>query len=37
MLANDKIPVVYIKAETEQEAKEKILEYNSRYSDLNID
>lgn len=36
-LEDDKIPVVYIKAETEQEAKEKILEYNSRYSDIDPD
>lgn len=35
LLEDDKIPVVYIKAETEKEAKEKVMEYNSRYSEFN--
>lgn len=37
MLPSDNIPIVYIKAETEKEAKEKILEYNSAYSDFDLE
>ena len=36
LLEDDKIPVVYIKADTEQEAKEKVLEYNSKYSEFDM-
>ena len=34
MLADDKIPVVFIKAETLDEAKEKVFEYNSKFSSI---
>ena len=37
LLEDDKIPVVYIKAETEKEAKEKVMEYNSKYSEFDED
>jgi len=33
-MEDDKIPVVYIKADTEDEAKEKVLEYNSYYAEF---
>lgn len=32
MLEDDKVPVIFIKAETIEEAKEKVYEYNSRFS-----
>lgn len=37
MLENDMIPVVRIIADSEKEAKEKVLEYNSRYAEWNLD
>lgn len=33
-LEDDKIPVVYIKADSEKEAKEKVAEYNSKFSTI---
>lgn len=36
-LKDDKVPVVYISAETEQEAKDTLLEYNTKYSDFNME
>ena len=36
MLEDDKIPVVYIKADTLEQAKEKVLEYNSKYSEFDM-
>jgi len=33
-LKDDKIPVVYIKADSEKEAKEKVAEYNSKFSTI---
>ena len=33
-LENDNIPVVYIIADTLEEAKESVLEYNSKYSEF---
>ena len=35
-LQDDKIPVVYIEAETEQEAKDTLLEYNTSYSEFDM-
>jgi len=37
-LKDDKVPVIYIEADSEQEAKDTLLEYNTKYSefDLNI-
>ena len=32
MFADDKVPVVFIKADTLEEAKEKVFEYNAKYS-----
>ena len=37
MLEDDKIPVVYIKADSIEEAKAKVAEYNSKYSDINTE
>lgn len=37
LLEDDKVPVVYIKANSLQEAKEKLLEYNSHYAEFNKD
>lgn len=37
MLEDDKVPVVYIKAETVEEAKQKVGEYNSSFADMNMD
>lgn len=34
---NDKIPCILIEAKTEEEAREKVLEYNSAYSEWNIE
>lgn len=36
LLPDDKVPVVYIVAETEKEAKEKVLEYNSKYAEFDM-
>tara|TARA_R100001530_G_scaffold56167_1_gene41076 strand:- start:181 stop:378 length:198 start_codon:yes stop_codon:yes gene_type:complete len=35
-LDNDEVPVVYIRAENEKEAKERVLEYNTKYSEINL-
>lgn len=34
LLEDDKVPVIYIKAETEKDAKRKVAEYNSKYSEV---
>lgn len=36
-LENDKVPVVYIEADSEQEAKDTLLEYNTKYSEFNME
>lgn len=36
-LADDMVPVVHIIADSLQEAKESVLEYNSRYAEFNMD
>ena len=36
ILENDKIPVVYIFAKNEQDARDTLLEYNSKYSEMDM-
>jgi len=35
-LKDDKVPVIYIEAKTEQEAKDTLLEYNTKYSEFDL-